>query len=543
MSEVTDTDARQDPASVAAGSLARQAAWRPDHPAVVEAWGGRVLRYEELDRRSRALAAALVRRGLGPGSTVAMALRNGATWFEVAWALQRLGAYWVPVNWHLTAGEASYLVQDAGAQALVVDAELAELAHAASAVLEPPALRVAAGGPLEGFFDLAALTAEDPAGSPELEGQAMLYSSGTTGRPKGIRRPLSQAPFGQRTTLDGLLQVLYRAGPDSVYLSPAPLYHAAPLGFTMAAHRLGATVVVMDRFDPRGWLEAVARYRVTHSQVVPTMLVRLLELPEEVRGSFDLSSLQVVVHAAAPCPVEVKRRAMAWLGPILHEYYAGSEGNGFCAIGPEEWLARPGSVGRPVAGAVHIVGPDGEELPPGEVGTIYFEGSPPFEYHRDPERTRAAFHPRGWSTLGDLGYLDQDGYLYLSDRRTDLVITGGVNVYPREVEEVLVEHPAVADAAVVGAPDPDLGKRVVAVVELRPDHAPGDDLAGELTRFCRERLAGYKCPREIRFVPALPRTPTGKLLRRRLVEELWPTPPTEGPPKAGSTGDDAGATG
>jgi long-chain acyl-CoA synthetase len=524
----------------AAGSLARQAARRPGHPAVLETATGRVESYGELDQRSRALAGALARRGIAPGSTVAMALRNGAVWFEVAWALQRLGVYWVPVNWHLTAAEASYLVEDSGSEALVVDAGLTELAQATRERLAGPALAVAAGGELPGFLDLRELQTEDPAGSPELEGQPMLYSSGTTGRPKGIRRPLTGAPFGQRTALDGILEGLYGVGPNSVYLSPAPLYHAAPLGFTMAAHRLGASVVVMDRFDPEEWLAAVAAYRVTHVQVVPTMLVRLLELPESTRAAFDLSSLQVVVHAAAPCPVELKRRAMDWLGPILHEYYAGSEGNGFCAIGPEEWLARPGSVGRPLAGAVHIVGPDGEELPAGEVGLIYFEGGAPFEYHRDPERTRAALHPRGWSTLGDLGWLDEDGYLYLSDRRTDLIITGGVNVYPREVEEVLVEHPAVADAAVVGGPDPDLGKRVVAVVEPRPGFVADDQLAAELRAFCRGRLASYKCPREVRFVASLPRTPTGKLLRRRIIEELWPPAPQVGDPQPGGspTGDD-----
>jgi acyl-CoA synthetase (AMP-forming)/AMP-acid ligase II len=348
----------------------------------------------------------------------------------------------------------------------------------------------------------------------------MFYSSGTTGRPKGVKPPSVGGPIGAATGFQMLVQGLYGGGEDTVYLSTAPLYHAAPAGWTTAIHRLGGTTVVMERFDPLEVLELIERHRVTHVQFVPTHLVRLMKLPEEVRARYDLSSLRVVVHAAAPCPPEVKRAAMEWLGPVVYEYYSGSEGAGFCAIGPEEWLAHPGSVGRSLLGAVHIVGPDGDEVPTGEEGVVRFESGARFEYHGDPAKTAEAIDERGWSTLGDIGRVDEDGYLYLTDRVSHMIISGGVNVYPREVEDVLTVHPAVADVAAVGVADPDLGEAVRAVVQLA-DVEPSDALADELIAHCRDRIAHFKCPRSVVFVETLPRLPTGKLLKRLLPPEVF----------------------
>ena len=347
----------------------------------------------------------------------------------------------------------------------------------------------------------------------------MFYSSGTTGRPKGIKPPVVGGPLGEPSTFGMLLGGLYSYGESSIYLSPAPLYHAAPAGWTTAVHRLGGTTVVMDRFDPVEALALIEQYRVTHVQFVPTHLVRMLKLAPEERERFDLSSLEVVVHAAAPCPVEVKRATIEWLGPIVHEYYSGSEGVGFCAIGPEEWLAHPGSVGRSLLGPVHIVGSDGEELPPGQEGAVYFVPKGRFEYHNDPDKTAAAFDDRGWGTLGDIGWVDEEGYLYLTDRASNMIITGGVNVYPREVEDVLVVHPAVADVAVIGIDHPDLGETVRAVVQANDPAAAGDDLEAELIAACRERIAHFKCPTSVYFVDELPRLPSGKVAKRLLPTE------------------------
>jgi long-chain acyl-CoA synthetase len=289
----------------------------------------------------------------------------------------------------------------------------------------------------------------------------------------------------------------------------------------MGTHRAGGTVVLMDRFDPVGCLRAIEAHRVTHTQFVPTHFVRMLRLPDAQRRGFDLSALRVVIHAAAPCPVDVKQAMIAWFGPLIWEYYAGSEGNGMTVIGTEEWLAHPGSVGRGISAAVHVLGEDGAELPPGQDGLIYFEGGA-FEYRNDPGKTAGSRTEQGWSTLGDIGHLDAEGFLYLSDRRTDLIISGGVNIYPREIEEALIGHPAVADVAVIGLPDPDMGQSVLAVVQPAEEAADPDALAAELIAYCRGRLSSFKCPRSVELVAELPRTPTGKLLRRQLRAERLP---------------------
>jgi fatty-acyl-CoA synthase len=309
-------------------------------------------------------------------------------------------------------------------------------------------------------------------------------------------------------------------GAGAVYQSPAPLYHSAPLVYSMSLHRLGGTAVVMERFDPGQCLELIERYRVTHAQFVPTMFTRLLRLPRAERERYDLSSLRLVMHAAAPCPVAVKRQMLDWWGPVICEYYAGTEDIGNTFITAQEWLAHPGSVGRPMM-ECHVVGEDGRELPPGQPGVVYFAGGRPFEYHNDQAKTRSITNERGWRTLGDIGYLDADGYLYLTDRQAHMIISGGVNIYPQEAENVLAGHPAVADVAVIGVPDEEMGEMVKAVVQLVDPGAAGPELAAELLAFCRSELSAYKCPRTVDFTGELPRDPNGKLYKRLLRERYW----------------------
>jgi acyl-CoA synthetase (AMP-forming)/AMP-acid ligase II len=377
--------------------------------------------------------------------------------------------------------------------------------------------RIAVDGDLPGFERAEDLVAGlEPGEVPdEHEGGWMFYSSGTTGQPKGILPPLGPAPLGHSSFLTQMLGGLFGFTSDVVYLSPAPLYHAAPAGWTIGTQRLGGTAVVMERFDPIDFLEAIERHRITHVQCVPTHFVRLLKLPEADRRRFDLSSLQKVFHAAAPCPVDVKHQMIEWLGPIVHEFYSGSEGAGFTYIQPDEWLAHPGSVGKSLMGAIHVLDDDGNEVPVGEEGEIWFESNRPFEYHRDPEKTKSVWDPRGWSWLGDVGRVDDEGYLYLTDRASHMIISGGVNIYPREVEDVLTMHPAIADVGVIGTPDDDMGEHVTAFVQLSPGATATED---ELIAYTRERLSHFKCPREVRFVDELPRLPTGKLLKRLLLK-------------------------
>lgn len=424
---------------------------KADHPALPLGESGRITTYRALEDSSNRMAQLLRARGLAPGDHIAVLLRNQHEWFDVVWGALRTGLYVTPVNWHLTAAEAGYIV-DCGARALVADASLADTVEAMSDDLGDVELRLAIGGDVAGFEAYEDAVATQPAHpvTDECEGSWMLYSSGTTGRPKGIKPPLRSGALGEPTPFASLLTGLYGFTGDSVYLSPAPLYHAAPAGWTTMTQRLGGTAVVMEQFDPQQMLALIERYRVTHVQLVPTHLVRLMKLPPEVRAGADVSSLQMVVHAAAPCPPEVKRAAIEWLGPIVHEFYSGSEGSGFCAIGPEEWLEHPGSVGRSLMGPVHIVDDEGREVPAGHEGQVWFESATTFEYHGDPEKTASVWDDRGWSTLGDIGRVDEEGYLYLTDRAANMIISGGVNIYPREVEDVLVTHPAVADVAVVG---------------------------------------------------------------------------------------------
>ena len=491
---------------------------QPDRPAVIWANTGEVLSFSTLDQRSTCLAQYFRAHGLRRGDHIAIVMENTPDYYTVCWAAQRSGLYYTPINWHLTPAEVAYMVQDCGAKALVISPSQLVIAQEIDDLIPSVNVRLVAGPDNGDFISLqTAYSGHYAVPLDQSEGLAMCYSSGTTGRPKGIKRLLPEGQWGSRGPVEQFITSFYHMQPSTVYLCPAPLYHAAPLGWSMMAQRMGGAVVLMERFDALQLLQLVERYRVTFAQFVPTMFVRMLNLPQEQRDAFDLSSLQTVVHAAAPCPPDVKRKMIDWLGPVIYEFYAGSEANGLCAVSTQEWLPRPGTVGRALFGQLHIVDDDGNELPPGEIGTICFDG-PKFEYHNDPEKTRSAYTPQGWSTLGDIGYVDKDGYLFLSDRRTDLIISGGVNIYPRETEETLLRHAAVLDAAVVGIPHPDFGEEVLAVVELKDGVAPSRALEQELIAFCREHMAHFKCPKHVEFAP-LPRMPTGKLLRRNIKEQ------------------------
>ena len=492
----------------------------PDRPAVVMAGTGRVTTYGELVTASRRIAALLWGRGLRHGDCVAILMDNGEAFLEVAWAAQRIGLRYVGLSTRMQPAEVTYILNDSGAVVLFTAATLVD--NAAAAVAEAPGvrLRFTTGGADSGFEALDLALDQAPAVSPEeREGVDLLYSSGTTGRPKGVVAALPLSPLGTPPGVATLLHDRWGFDERTVYLSPAPLYHAAPLRFCMTVHRYGGTVVVMEKFDAEAALELIERHRATHTQMVPTMLIRMLKLPAEQRAAHDLSSLEVVVHAAAPCPADAKRELIDWLGPIVHEYYSSTENYLFTALDAEEWLAHPGSVGRALIGTAHILDDQGNELPPGETGTVWSEDGLPFEYLHDPEKTAQARNERGWTTVGDLGYLDGDGYLHLSDRRTDLVLSGGVNVYPQEAENVLVGHPDVADAAVFGIPHDELGEVVHAVVQPRAGLAVGADLEAQLLAHCQEKLARYKCPRGIDFADELPRQATGKLFKRVLREQ------------------------
>jgi long-chain acyl-CoA synthetase len=497
----------------------------PDRPAVIMAGSGWVQTYAELDAAANQLSRVLSDAGLRPGDHVALCMENHPRYLEALWGCKYAGLIYTACSSRLTAGELSYIVNDCGAKAVIVSAGMAPAATALLASTPNVQLRLAIGGDVEGHDSYeAALTAQPPTALPDrVAGTDMLYSSGTTGQPKGVMPSFVPQPLETSGgSIFGLLTMLFGFQAGDVYLTPAPLYHAAPLRFTMAVHVLGGTAVVMEHFSPEAFLAAIEQHRVTHTQVVPTMFVRLLKLDDRER--YDVSSVKAIIHAAAPCPVPVKRDIIEWFGPVVHEYYAGTEGNGFVYCNSEQWLAHPGTVGQPLGCAIHIVGEDGSELPTGETGTVYFEGGASFEYHNDPDKTRSSRHPLGWSTLGDVGYLDADGFLYLTDRKAYMIISGGVNIYPQEAENVLVTHPKVLDAAVFGIPDPDFGEQVKAVVQ--PVTMPSTDveaeaLERELIDFCRSQLAHLKCPRSIDFRAELPRHPTGKLYKRILRDEYW----------------------
>ena len=495
-------------------------------PAVILHPSGTVISFDELEARANRLAHYFRRAGLREGDAVAILMENNEHIHAVMWAARRSGLYYVPINTHLTAAEAAYIIDNSAAQAIIGSAALRKTCENLAEHLPgglPDLLVIACEegeADLPGWQRYPECVADQPDApiADELEGDLLQYSSGTTGRPKGIKRELPHVPPSEAPGMMSAL-VGFWMTPDSVYLSPAPLYHTAPSVWSMSAQAGGITTVVLEKFDPEGCLDAIQRHRVTHGQFVPAMFTRMLKLPEAVRNSYDLSSLQRVMHAAAPCPVEIKKQMIDWWGPIIDEYYASSEAIGSTLITAEEWLAHPGSVGKPMLCEIHIVDQDGNELPPRHAGEIYFVGGYAFEYLNDEAKTAASRDKHGWTTVGDIGYLDEEGYLYLTDRRHHMIISGGVNIYPQETENLLVTHPKVLDAAVFGIPDDEMGQRVMAAAQTVDPADASDELSDELLGWLRDRLAHYKCPRSIAFEAQLPRTDTGKLYKDGLIQK------------------------
>jgi len=506
---------------------------QPDKPAVIMAGTGRAMTYRELDERSNQLAHLFRAQGLERGDHVALFMENQIRFMEVVWAAFRSGIYLTAINSYLTAPEVAYIIDDCDARLVVSSAAKSAVARAIDRATTPQVerwLMTDLDSDVDGADVAASWESYEGAMSTfptrpvadQSPGRSMLYSSGTTGRPKGVKAPLPDhalVEIDPRTAASLVPRFGYSQ--DMIYLSPAPMYHAAPLAFSHPVHRLGGTLVIMEKFDPAEALRAIETYGVTHSQWVPTMFVRMLKLPENVREAFDLSSLEVAIHAAAPCPVPVKRQMIEWWGPTLLEYYAGTEGNGATFITSEEWLERPGSVGKAPAGMIHICDPQGNDLPAGDEGGVYFSGGGTFEYHKDPGKTAEATLPGGRTTLGDIGYVDDAGYLFLTDRKAHMIISGGVNIYPREIEDLLIGHTSVADVAVFGIPDPDMGEQVKAVIQPADGATAGPALERELLEFSRATLAHYKCPKTIDFEDELPRLPTGKLYKRLLRDRYW----------------------
>ncbi|WP_428672463.1 AMP-binding protein [Reyranella sp.] len=495
----------------------------PDKPAYIMTGSGEVVTYRQLDDRSNQVARHLRALGLKAGDTIALFMDNSPRYLEIVWGAHRAGLIYTAIPFRSTAEEAAYILNDSGARLAVVSASKALLGDDLKQLAPNVALWAAVDGAIDGMSSWEAGTRSMPARRIEDEkaGGDMLYSSGTTGRPKGIRNE----PVGDDIETPPVLlhstQKIYGFDEGTVYLSTAPLYHAGPLRVAMVIHRLGGTVIFMEHFDAEQALAAIDRHRVTHSQWVPTMFVRLLKLPPEVRARYDVSSLRVAIHGAAPCAVPVKEQMIDWWGPVLYEYYTGTECNGYTSCDSAEWLARKGTVGRATLGELRILGENGDVLPAGEPGTIYFADGPSFEYHNDPVKTAESRSAEGWTTLGDIGYVDGEGWLFLTDRKAHTLISGGVNLYPQETENVLITHPKVADVAVIGVPHDDLGEEMKAVVQLVDPAEAGPVLARELIAFCRERLSPLKCPKSVDFEPNLPRQPTGKLYKRLIRDRYW----------------------
>lgn len=495
---------------------------RPDHPAIIMAGSGETMSYGEMDAYANRFAQLLRSKGLGPGEHFGVLMENNIHFLALVWGSQRAGTMMVPVSTRLTATEICYILKDAGVKLLVTSRKFDDVLQGLRKECGDIDLLIVGGEGAEDYVAALDRQAAEPI-PDQAPGQYMLYSSGTTGAPKGVRpAPPDSDDIEAVNPLVGLaiMGAGMPADGSMVYLSPAPLYHAAPLGWCTTAHRLGGTVVVMEKFEPQHALDTIQKYKVTDSQWVPTHFVRMLKLEPEEREGYDLSSHQRALHAAAPCPVPIKREMIEWWGPIINEYYAGSEGIGMTLIKAEDWLQHPGSVGKAIHGKLHVCGPDGEELPAGQDGLLFFENDQIPSYHNDPAKTAEAMHPEGWMTLGDIGHVDEDGYLYLTDRKSHMIISGGVNIYPQEIENLLVTHDKVMDAAVIGAPCPDFGEKVVAVVQPKDMAEAGADLEAELRDFLAPRLAKMKMPKLFDFRPQLPREANGKLYKRELRDEF-----------------------
>jgi acyl-CoA synthetase (AMP-forming)/AMP-acid ligase II len=496
----------------------------PDKIAYRMAGSGEAITYRELDEISNKGAQLFRSLGLRAEDHIALLVENSLRFLEICWAAQRCGLLYTAISTHLTDAEIAYIVRDCGARVFVLSSNTGHDVAALAEICGPEVMIYVSGETKLALASWDMTVAGQPAipVGDEICGYDMLYSSGTTGRPKGVKPQFKNEPLGSMNPLLVLLCAkMCGMDAETTYLSPAPLYHAAPLRFNLMSAALGGTSIIMERFDPEQFLALIEKHRATVTQVVPTMFVRLLKLPEEVRRRYDISSLKSVIHAAAPCPVDVKAAMIDWWGPILVEYYGGTEGNGITIVNSQEWLAHPGTVGRTLVGEIKILDENGRPLPPPEIGGVYFSGGPVFAYHNDAEKTAGAYTPEGWSTLGDVGYLDEEGYLYLTDRKAYMIISGGVNIYPQEAENVLITHPAVFDVAVFGVPNEEMGEEVKAVVQLAPGTAADERTEEELIAFCRSKLSPLKCPRSIGFEKELPRTPTGKLMKRLLRDPYW----------------------
>ena len=498
----------------------------PDRPAFIMASSGAVVTFGEYDDRSNRVAHVVRDQGLQRGDHIAIFMENNPRMLEVECGAERSGLYYTCINSFLSADEVAYIVNDSESRIVVTSRAKAEVAAELPTKCPGVERWLMVDGTIEGYEryeDVIAGTPDGPIPDEQL-GAAMLYSSGTTGRPKGILRPLAEADPATPLAVMEFVKAMFGLRQGMVYLSPAPLYHSAPQASVASAVRLGSTSVIMEHFDPATWLDLVARYRVTHCQMVPTMFSRLLKLPDDVRQEADTSSLEVIIHAAAPCPVPVKEAMIAWLGPVLIEYYGATEANGFTWCDSAGWLAHKGTVGKAILGEVLIRDEEGSPCPVGTRGTVWFRGATSFEYFKDPERTAESREDSAegvMSTVGDVGYLDEDGYLYLTDRKTYMIISGGVNIYPQETENLLITHPKVMDAAVIGVPNDDLGEEVKAIVQPVAGVTPSRDLERELIAFCRDHLAHFKCPRTVDFEAELPRLETGKLYKRLLRDRYW----------------------
>ena len=498
------------------------AANRPDHPAVIMAGSGEQMTYAQMDEASDRFAQLLRAHGLGEGDSFAVLLENRIEYFTLIWGSQRAGTMLVPVSTRLTAPEIAYILRDSETRLFITSTAYQDVLVDICA--EMPDLAVLVIGAQDENDFAAALEQQPPEPiADQSAGVVMLYSSGTTGRPKGIRpAPPEDSDVQAAVPLMGLaiMGAGMPADGSMVYLSPAPMYHAAPIGWCSVAHRLGGTVVVMEKFDPETALAAIEKYKVTDSQWVPTHFVRFLKLDPAIRTRYDLSSHKRALHAAAPCPVPIKRDMIEWWGPIINEYYAGSEGIGMTLVKAEDWLAHPGTVGKAIYGTLHVCGPDGEEIAAGQDGLIYFENALLPSYHNDEGKTKEAMNAHGWMTLGDIGHINEEGFLFLTDRKSHMIISGGVNIYPQEIENLLVTHDKVMDAAVIGAPCPDLGEQVVAVVQPIDMGDAGADFEAELRDFLAPNLSKIKMPKLFDFRPELPREANGKLYKRELRDEF-----------------------
>lgn len=507
------------------------AAQHPDRVAFIMASTGETVSYAELEARSNRLAHLMRAQGLQRLDHYAIFMENNSQYIESCGAGERAGLYYTCTNSYLTAKDLAYILQNSESQLLITS--VAKLPVVRAALASCPSIKlclvVGLGDAVRALDDALYVDFDDAvAGYPgtpiadEWLGTAMLYSSGTTGMPKGILRPLDQDPPSKPAPLFQFLNKLWQCCDGMVYLSPAPMYHASPQANVSLTIRNGGTVVIMEHFDPEQYLALVERHRITHSQLVPTMFSRMLKLPAEVRQRYDLSSLQYAVHAAAPCPIQVKQQMIDWWGQIIHEYYGATEGLGFSASNSAEWLAHRGTVGKVLLGELHVLDEQGEPMPTGEPGELWFKTATPFVYFNDPERTASTRSPDGsMSTVGDVGYVDADGFLYLTDRSTFMIISGGVNVYPQECENLLITHPQVADAAVFGVPNEDLGEEVKAVVQVMPGVVADAAFSRQLIEFCREHLAHLKCPKSVDFIDTIPRLPTGKLYKKPLRDSYW----------------------